>query len=82
MFPSNKLLLHPTVKQVCRALTNEENSLDYKVGRVSFLYEEVCAAILEEQIPIEIAIRVITSNPADLLKLTQKVSIYRTRLHR
>ncbi|WP_228485635.1 amidohydrolase family protein [Thermaerobacillus caldiproteolyticus] len=35
----------------------------------------MCAAILEEQIPIEIAIRVITSNPADLLKLTQKVYI-------
>ena len=42
------------------------------VGKVSSLYNEVCDAILEENIPIETAIKVITSNAADILKLQRK----------
>lgn len=43
-----------------------------KIGRVSTLYQEVRDAILEEGIPLEQALRVITQNPADILKLKQK----------
>ncbi|MBM7704097.1 beta-aspartyl-peptidase [Metabacillus iocasae] len=46
--------------------------LGLQIGKVSSLYREVRAAILEEHLPIETAIRVITSNPAHLLKLNQK----------
>lgn len=42
------------------------------IGKVTSLYKEVRDAILLENIPIEIAIRVITSNPADTLKLNNK----------
>ncbi|KKK38640.1 isoaspartyl dipeptidase [Mesobacillus campisalis] len=43
-----------------------------KVGKVSSLYKAVKEAILEESIPLETAIRVITQNPAAILKLKQK----------
>lgn len=42
------------------------------VGRVSSLFTEVRDAILKEGIPLDTAIKVITSNPADILKLNHK----------
>ncbi|CAH0344315.1 beta-aspartyl-peptidase [Bacillus sp. CECT 9360] len=45
------------------------------IGKCSSLYNEVRAAIVEEGVPIETAIRVITENPARILKLVQKGSI-------
>ena len=46
-----------------------------KIGRVSSLYKEVKDAVQNEQIPLETAIRVITSNPAAILKLKQKGAV-------
>lgn len=43
-----------------------------KVGKMSSLFSEVRDAILLEGIPLEQAIRVITSNPAQVLKLPHK----------
>jgi beta-aspartyl-dipeptidase (metallo-type) len=43
-----------------------------KIGRISSLYEEVRDSILNESVPIELALRVITQNPAEILKLKQK----------
>lgn len=43
-----------------------------QIGQVSSLYDEVKDAVLVEKIPLETAIRVITSNPAKILKLKQK----------
>lgn len=43
-----------------------------QVGKMNSLFEEVKDAVVEENIPLETAIRVITSNDADLLKLPQK----------
>ena len=43
-----------------------------QIGQVSSLYREVKDAVLEEGIPLEVAIKVITSNPAKILKLKQK----------
>ena len=43
-----------------------------QIGQVSSLYEAVKEAILSEGIPLETAIRVITANPAAILKLKQK----------
>jgi beta-aspartyl-dipeptidase (metallo-type) len=45
------------------------------VGRVTSLFNEVRDAIIEEKIPLETAIAVITSNPAKNLKLHNKGSI-------
>lgn len=42
------------------------------VGRVTTLFAAVRAAVLEEQVPLETALRVITSNPARILKLGSK----------
>lgn len=42
------------------------------IGKVTSLYREVKDAIIRENIKIEDAIRVITSNPADILKLKNK----------
>lgn len=42
------------------------------IGKVTSLYREVRDAIIEEKIPIEIALRSITSNPANVLKLFNK----------
>jgi len=42
------------------------------VGKVESLYKEVRDAIIDEKIDISKAIRVITSNPADILKLSKK----------
>jgi beta-aspartyl-dipeptidase (metallo-type) len=46
--------------------------LGLKIGRVSTLYSEVRDAIVQEGIPKEVALRVITQNPAAILKLSSK----------
>ena len=46
-----------------------------RVGKVATLFEEVRDAILKENVPMEDAIRVITSNPATNLKLKSKGGI-------
>ncbi|AZB43251.1 beta-aspartyl-peptidase [Bacillus sp. FJAT-42376] len=52
---------------------NENGDLiGLQIGDVSSLYREVRDAILIEQIPVETAIKVITSNPAAILKLPHK----------
>ncbi|MCM3732428.1 beta-aspartyl-peptidase [Fictibacillus nanhaiensis] len=42
------------------------------IGKVCTLYREVQAAIQQENIPIETALKVITQNPASILKLRSK----------
>jgi beta-aspartyl-dipeptidase (metallo-type) len=46
-----------------------------EVGKVSTLFKEVRDAVREEKIPLEIALKTITSNPARNLRLTNKGSI-------
>jgi beta-aspartyl-dipeptidase (metallo-type) len=46
--------------------------LEVSVGRVTSLFPAVRQAVLEEGIPLETALRVITSNPARILKLKAK----------
>ncbi|MDZ5470159.1 beta-aspartyl-peptidase [Bacillus sp. 31A1R] len=46
-----------------------------QVGKVSTLFKEVRDAIVEEGISVETAIKVITQNPANILKLRQKGTI-------
>ncbi|MGM0846665.1 MAG: beta-aspartyl-peptidase [Bacillota bacterium] len=46
-----------------------------KVAHVSSLFEAVRKTVLEEGVPLETAIKVITSNPAKILKLTKKGSL-------
>ncbi len=46
--------------------------LEVSVGRVTSLFPAVRKAVLEEGIPLETALRVITSNPARILKLKFK----------
>ncbi|RKD33510.1 beta-aspartyl-peptidase [Thermohalobacter berrensis] len=48
------------------------NYIGLQVGKVTSLYEAVRDAIVEEDIPVETAIRVITSNPANIYKLNTK----------
>ncbi|KIL51158.1 beta-aspartyl-peptidase [Jeotgalibacillus campisalis] len=49
--------------------------LGLQLGKVTTLYPEVRDAILQEDVAIEDAVRVITENPAAILKLTQKGQI-------
>lgn len=52
---------------------NEEGELiGLKVGKVDTLFQAVKEAVQKENIPLEIALKVITSNPANILKLQQK----------
>ncbi|MGM0835046.1 MAG: beta-aspartyl-peptidase [Bacillota bacterium] len=46
-----------------------------QVGKVRSLFQAVKEAILQEGIPLEVAIRVITENPARILKLAQKGTV-------
>ncbi|MCA1061898.1 beta-aspartyl-peptidase [Rossellomorea sp. AcN35-11] len=48
-----------------------------QIGQVSSLYSSVKDAVLEEGIPLEVALKVITSNPAKILKLKQKGHVVR-----
>jgi beta-aspartyl-dipeptidase (metallo-type) len=50
-----------------------------QIGQVSSLYEAVKEAVLKEGIQLEAAIRVITANPATVLKLSQKGRIEKGR---
>lgn len=49
--------------------------LGLNIGNVSSLYEAVKESILDERIPLETAIKVITENPAAILKLKDKGQI-------
>ena len=52
---------------------NEEGELiGLKVGKVDTLFQAVREAVQNEVIPLEIALNVITRNPANILKLHQK----------
>jgi beta-aspartyl-dipeptidase (metallo-type) len=52
---------------------NEKKELvGLRVGKVGTLFEEIRDAILKDNVPMEDAIRVITSNPATNLKLSNK----------
>lgn len=46
-----------------------------QIGSVASLYKEVRDAIVEDEVPISDAIKVITKNPASLLRLSQKGEI-------
>ncbi len=50
----------------------EGNYIGCDIGKPATLFAEVKDAIMEEGIPLEEAIKVITSNPADILKLPHK----------
>ena len=50
----------------------EGENIDVQVARVDTLYQEVRDAVRQENIPLETALRVITSNVADHLRLTRK----------
>jgi beta-aspartyl-dipeptidase (metallo-type) len=55
---------------------NREGELvGLQVGKVRSLFQAVREAILQEGIPLEVAIRVITENPARILKLAQKGTV-------
>ncbi|WP_088069746.1 beta-aspartyl-peptidase [Gottfriedia luciferensis] len=49
--------------------------LGLQIGKVSSLYQEVRDAVMDEGIPLEVALQVITSNPAQVLKLSHKGNI-------
>lgn len=46
-----------------------------KVGKTDSLFQEVRDAVLNEKVPLEQALQVITSNPAQVLKLSHKGNI-------
>ncbi|MGM0922086.1 MAG: beta-aspartyl-peptidase [Bacillota bacterium] len=46
-----------------------------QVGRVSSLFKEVRSSVMDEGVPLESALQVITSNPARILKLKNKGEI-------
>jgi beta-aspartyl-dipeptidase (metallo-type) len=50
----------------------EGEMIGLKIGKVNTLFKEVKDAVQQEYIPLETALKVITSNPAKLLKLHQK----------
>ena len=59
-------------KEVCRLLTGNGELIGLQVGKVSSLFNEVRDAVLEEGISLELALQVITLNPANVLKLANK----------
>lgn len=57
-------------------LFNEKKEcIGIRLGKVSTLFDEVKDAIIHEQVPIETALKTITSNPAKILKLNSKGNI-------
>ena len=59
-------------KRACRFLMITETIKGFKLEKVSSLFQEVRDAVLEESVPLETALQVITSNPAKVLKLANK----------
>lgn len=51
---------------------NEGNFKGLGIGKVTSLYGEVRDGIIDEKIPMEIALKPITANPANVLKLSNK----------
>ncbi len=50
----------------------KKETIGLKMGKAKSLYGEVKDAVLTDDVPLETAIKVITSNPADMLKLKNK----------
>ncbi|MGG2027152.1 beta-aspartyl-peptidase [Gottfriedia sp. S16(2024)] len=46
--------------------------LGLQIGKITSLYQEVRDGVIDEGIPLEVALQVITSNPAHVLKLSHK----------
>ncbi|KQL32691.1 isoaspartyl dipeptidase [Bacillus sp. FJAT-25509] len=46
--------------------------LGLQIGKITSLYQEVRDGVIDEGIPLEVALQVITSNPAHVLKLSYK----------
>ncbi|MDG4656350.1 beta-aspartyl-peptidase [Ectobacillus antri] len=57
------------------SFSSDGEFLGLQVGRISSLFKAVREAVLEEQIPLEVALQTITSTPATVLKLSQKGTI-------
>jgi beta-aspartyl-dipeptidase (metallo-type) len=51
------------------------NFTGLSVGKVASLYTELRDSVLNEKIPLEIAVKVVTENPAKILKLEHKGAI-------
>lgn len=54
------------------AFNDEGDLTELQVGSEKTLFDEVRAAVLDHDIPLETALKVITSNPAKILKLPNK----------
>lgn len=70
--PDNRITFSSDGQGSIPMFNEKKEFVGLKVGRPMSLFEEVRDAILVEGVPIETAIKVITSNPADILKFTKK----------
>ena len=51
------------------------NLIELQVGRVSSIYDAMVAAVIQYNVPFEVALTSITKSPADILQLTHKGEI-------
>lgn len=70
--PENRITFSSDGQGSLPVFNNKKEFVGLEVGKVTSLYNEVRNGIINENIPIEKALRVITSNPAELLKLNNK----------
>lgn len=70
--PENRITFSSDGQGSLPMFNDKKEFVGLGIGKVTSLYNEVRDGIINDKIPIEKALKVITSNPADLLKLKNK----------
>lgn len=73
--PSNRITYTSDGQGSLPIFDEKKHFVGLGIGKVTSLFTEVRAAVLDEKVPLETALKVVTSNVADILKLRGKGKI-------
>ncbi len=70
--PDNKITFSSDGQGSLPVFNDKKEFAGLGVGKVTTIFSEIRDAVLKDKVPLENALKVVTSNPADLLKLKYK----------
>lgn len=70
--PENRITISSDGQGSLPMFNEKKEFIGLRVGKVTSIFEEIRDAVLEERLPLEKVLKVVTSNPADILKLRNK----------
>ncbi|EYE88714.1 peptidase [Fervidicella metallireducens AeB] len=70
--PENRMTISSDGQGSLPMFNEKKEFIGLRVGKVTSIFEEIRDAVLDEKLPLEKVLKVVTSNPADILKLRNK----------